>query len=62
MHIFKNRQKLQKRNKLDNKAQASFFVILGIILFVAMLAGYFLQHLLAPDRNLSFVTHASHTG
>ena len=44
MQIFRNRQKLQKIKKLDNKAQASFFVIIGIILFVAVIIGFFVYN------------------
>lgn len=44
MHIFRHRQKLQKKTASGSKAQTSFFVILGIVMFVFMLAGYFVYN------------------
>src|SRR3989338_4802427 len=38
MFIFKNRQKLKKK---DSKAQTSIFVIVGLILFIALILGFF---------------------
>ena len=38
MYIFKNRKRIE-RKKIYNKAQTTFFVIAGLILFVAALAG-----------------------
>src|SRR3989338_8114590 len=41
MRIFKHRQNLRKREQFHNKAQASFFVITGVLLFIAAIIGFF---------------------
>lgn len=40
MYIFKKRRNIYKRKQTNNKAQTSFFVIIGIFMFVAMLIGF----------------------
>ncbi|MBI2649745.1 hypothetical protein HYX04_00350, partial [Candidatus Woesearchaeota archaeon] len=40
MHIFKKRRNIYK-GKLQNKAQASFFVVVGLVMFIAVIVGFF---------------------
>lgn len=44
MYIFKKRQKLRKNNEFYSKAQTSFFVILGIVIFITAVTGYFVYN------------------
>ncbi|MBI2652355.1 hypothetical protein HYX00_02710 [Candidatus Woesearchaeota archaeon] len=44
MYIFKKRQRLRKNNGFYSKAQTSFFVILGIIIFITAITGYFVYN------------------
>ncbi len=44
MSIFKHRQNLCKRKQFQNKAQASFFAITGLLLFIAAIIGFFVYN------------------
>ena len=47
MRIFKNRQNLYKTH---NKAQTSFFVIIGLVMFIAVIAGFFIYNKLNTSK------------
>ncbi|MDP3765563.1 MAG: hypothetical protein Q8R04_03555 [Nanoarchaeota archaeon] len=49
MYIFKKRSNPRK-NKLKSKAQTSIFVIIGVIMFVAMIAGFFVYNKLRTSK------------
>ena len=44
MDIFRKRQNIYKIRKLQNKAQTSIFVILGIFMFIALIIGFFVYN------------------
>lgn len=41
MNIFNHRKNIGKKSRLQNKAQVSLFAVLGIILFIAIILGFF---------------------
>ncbi len=43
MYIFKKRHNISKR-KLQNKAQTSFFVIVGMLMFISLIIGFFVYN------------------
>jgi len=44
MRIFRNRQNICKRKQFENKAQTSFFLIVGLVLLIASIAGLFIYN------------------
>lgn len=44
MRILKHGQNLCKRKQFQNKAQASFFAVIGVLLFIAAITGFFVYN------------------
>ena len=50
MYIFKHRQRIGRKKVFDNKAQITFFLILGLVLLFAFIGGFFIYNKIKTEN------------